>query len=136
MIIRHVDHLPAVLPTARATSDSVRRAHGSGTCPPSSARGVSPLIADLNERRHQQHGTAGRAARTPRWEVRRGTTDQKGRHAARLLPLELAREGMANEAFAVVVDALQGLRRFGPASLKCVCHVLAFGYCLCCRPTR
>ena len=38
------------------------------------------------------------------WVERRGTTDQKARHAAGVLPLEEALEGLADEAFAIVGD--------------------------------
>jgi hypothetical protein len=38
------------------------------------------------------------------WVERRGTPDQKARHAAGVLPLEEALEGMADEAFAVFGD--------------------------------
>jgi len=38
------------------------------------------------------------------WVERRGTPDQKARHAAGVLPLQEALEGLADEAFAVVGD--------------------------------
>jgi hypothetical protein len=38
------------------------------------------------------------------WVERRGTHDQKARHAAGVLPLEEALEGLADEAFAVIID--------------------------------
>jgi hypothetical protein len=79
------------------------------------ARQVPPeayrrFTVDLNERR--QRNMARRAEQLAlheakrraiaEWVERRGTLDQKARHAAGVLPLEEALEGLADEAFAVV----------------------------------
>ena len=76
------------------------------------ARQVPPeayrrFMADLNERRQRNmarraeqlalHDAKRRAIAD--WVERRGTPDQKARHAAGVLPLEEALEGLADEAF-------------------------------------
>ena len=81
------------------------------------ARQVPPeayrrFMADLTERR--QRNMAQRAEQLAlhdakrraiaEWVERRGTLDQKARHAAGVLPLEEALEGLGDEAFAVVGD--------------------------------
>lgn len=81
------------------------------------ARQVPPeayrrFMADLNERR--QRNMARRAEQLAlheakrraiaEWVERRGTQDQKARHAVSMLPLTEALEGLADEAFAVVSE--------------------------------
>jgi hypothetical protein len=81
------------------------------------ARQVPPeayrrFVADLNQRRQRNmarraeqlalHDAKRRAIAD--WVERRGTPDQKARHAAGVLPLEEALEGLADEAFAVIGD--------------------------------
>jgi hypothetical protein len=81
------------------------------------ARQVPPeayrrFMSDLAERRQRNmarrteqlalHEAKRRAVAD--WVERRGTEDQKARHAAGVLPLEEALEGLADEAFAVAGD--------------------------------
>jgi hypothetical protein len=81
------------------------------------ARQVPPeacrrFMADLRERRERNmarraeqlalHEEKRRAVAN--WVERRGTADQRARHAAGVLPLDEALEGMADEAFAVLGD--------------------------------
>lgn len=87
------------------------------------ARQVPPeayrrFMADLTERRQRNMATraeqlalhdAKRRAIAD-WVERRGTPDQKARHAAGVLPLEEALEGLADEAFAIVGDRPRYIR--------------------------